>query len=594
MAATMGESKISKSFATTAKIHVLCKNIENPSVPFALRLSASLMLGVVRVYSKKSTIILTDVSSVLEALNRSTRSQERSKGTKRKGERKALSGFPDDNDDVARFESITLPLSKKRRTRTYAPPTRSENRSQASLRTESLPHLSSSYLGETGEIDVLRAMDTLFPSIPVPYLGEHLPSGLSTPSTGYRSGNNKSMRYKAREEDITMAAPMENLDNLDLGLFDQDLAVSNHSEDPQSAGSDGLMLIDNGNAEDFAAAFGSQLESGAQRRHSNEVNRTEIAPHIPDDGHSFPERGHDLDSKENKSVASGFSHRNGSQKVTTSRKQRETTILSKSFPKGDQTEAIVKSAIKRKKTRRASRVYFDQVTELPPSHIRSCLSDANDIILDEQQSRVTDTSSRRLAPELNFFDLGGTLSSFPQQIIDLWKTVTADAVNFGHEERSLSSLRMQGQDAEAGNSFTPVQERVGASSFPFLDSPIQINQGPDPTISRPEEGGGDLILFDDTSPRRHSGRDDVPNVEVLRDGGDSNLADVQPDLGSISAPSHSASGPSTISGKSNQFQRDIIFDEVGDKSSNFETRIEYTRNADRLALICKFLLEGNG
>lgn len=69
IAATLGESRVPKAFATSANIHVLCRDVEHPAAPFALRLSASLLLGITRVYSRKSSIILSDVNSVYHLLS---------------------------------------------------------------------------------------------------------------------------------------------------------------------------------------------------------------------------------------------------------------------------------------------------------------------------------------------------------------------------------------------------------------------------------------------------------------------------------------------------------------------------------------------
>lgn len=64
IAATVGDRTISKSFASHAKISQLCQSILAPQAPFALRLSAHLMLGVTRVYARKFAIILNDVNEV--------------------------------------------------------------------------------------------------------------------------------------------------------------------------------------------------------------------------------------------------------------------------------------------------------------------------------------------------------------------------------------------------------------------------------------------------------------------------------------------------------------------------------------------------
>lgn len=69
LAATIGERSISKKYAVKARIAVLCDTIQTPDAPFALRLSAHLLLGVARVYARKSSFVLADMNSLLKALH---------------------------------------------------------------------------------------------------------------------------------------------------------------------------------------------------------------------------------------------------------------------------------------------------------------------------------------------------------------------------------------------------------------------------------------------------------------------------------------------------------------------------------------------
>lgn len=212
IAATLGESRIPKSFATTAKINVLCETIERPAIPFALRLSASLMLGVVRVFSRKANIMLSDVTAILQMLSRHQANANVS-ARNRKRTRDALFTTPAHHDPdnislqgdkgVARFEAITLQNSKRRRRgfgkNVFSP----HNITNAGgITTSALPPWPP-ILDDTEE-HVLAAMETLFPSIPIPRLGGHISSGpVDSPNTSLnRSPNRKT--FHAREEDITI------------------------------------------------------------------------------------------------------------------------------------------------------------------------------------------------------------------------------------------------------------------------------------------------------------------------------------------------------------------------------------------------------
>mmetsp|Transcript_7830 Transcript_7830/g.34863 ORF Transcript_7830/g.34863 Transcript_7830/m.34863 type:complete len:334 (-) Transcript_7830:1846-2847(-) len=67
-AATLGKDKIKKGFALKAPIENICTHIVQPRAPLALRLSAQLMVGVCRVFMKKCTIILSDVTDLMSTI----------------------------------------------------------------------------------------------------------------------------------------------------------------------------------------------------------------------------------------------------------------------------------------------------------------------------------------------------------------------------------------------------------------------------------------------------------------------------------------------------------------------------------------------
>jgi N terminus of Rad21 / Rec8 like protein len=69
IAATLGDRRVSKRLAATAEIDQLCRSIRAPDAPFALRLSAHLLLGVTRIFARKSAIVLADTNSLFHSLH---------------------------------------------------------------------------------------------------------------------------------------------------------------------------------------------------------------------------------------------------------------------------------------------------------------------------------------------------------------------------------------------------------------------------------------------------------------------------------------------------------------------------------------------
>ena len=59
------DKKLNKQQIFTADIHSSVESIVNPQVPLALRVSGHLLLGVVRIYSRKVKYLYTDCSEAL-------------------------------------------------------------------------------------------------------------------------------------------------------------------------------------------------------------------------------------------------------------------------------------------------------------------------------------------------------------------------------------------------------------------------------------------------------------------------------------------------------------------------------------------------
>lgn len=62
LAATRGKSRISRAYALSVPIDSLCSQIEDHGIPLALRLKAQLLLGVVRIYEKKCSVVVSDLA----------------------------------------------------------------------------------------------------------------------------------------------------------------------------------------------------------------------------------------------------------------------------------------------------------------------------------------------------------------------------------------------------------------------------------------------------------------------------------------------------------------------------------------------------
>lgn len=197
LAATIGEARISKSFAASAKIPTLCDHIERPAAPFALRLSASLMLGVVRIYSRKSSILVADLSKIISLLSHSrshipphVRSptslqvrQGRPQSTlditstkrTRNSEHQQIS-LPQ-HDNLANHDAITISVPPSKRRRITAKPSVAQTFSELSEWRQGL--------ASSSPEDLLSAMGLFLPTVTVPRQGAHVAMGVMVPSSDH-------------------------------------------------------------------------------------------------------------------------------------------------------------------------------------------------------------------------------------------------------------------------------------------------------------------------------------------------------------------------------------------------------------------------
>jgi hypothetical protein len=219
IAATVGERSVSKRLAATAQIGKLCRSIQAPDAPFALRLSAHLMLGVTRIYARKSAFVLADMNALLHSLHRFSATHTiNERKRKREGdasESTALLSQADVQDPFSlatanNFAKITLPVRKKRLLGQHANVAGLPNAGgnavdgQAILSTisaqsayaDNLTMFALPWEASQIPLDIEAALAMAFPSVKMEPVEDA--NSLSTNRAQSRS------TYRAREQDITM------------------------------------------------------------------------------------------------------------------------------------------------------------------------------------------------------------------------------------------------------------------------------------------------------------------------------------------------------------------------------------------------------
>lgn len=404
LAAQLGESRIPKQFACEAKIDILCRNIEKPAAPFALRLSAHLMLGVTRVYSRKSTIVLTDVNRVLGALHRlegdalaliSPLSRKRGRISKDNAINITVQGEIEPADG---FDQITLPTRKRSRRRSTDTGATSITVPGAS----DLGHLdasmdqfgrSTSIFGEgVNLIDVHAHLDLEFPTI--------LIGGLEARAGSVDPENilsQSSPRFRAREQDITLPPGTDflfgsGLHALELDPFEREISLSLDIGRESTPDRPSPPRFDDG-SDEFRKAFG-QILSSTPRSSSGDGSaamsvlnpvgpvieaQLDPLPAIAQDPTSVVDTADPASSNiRGKGEASGRSRRGG--RVRKRRSSTGTTRTSR------RSLGIL-----------SDRLIITDVTELPVQHLRDCLRDTSDIVLPKGAPRPL--TRRKKIPE---------------------------------------------------------------------------------------------------------------------------------------------------------------------------------------------------
>jgi N terminus of Rad21 / Rec8 like protein len=295
MAATLGERAVTKRYASTVKISALCRSIHTPDAPFALRLSAQLLLGVARVFARKSALVLADTNNLLHALQRytvpqlsQTSSRKRARGEVSidpscrhhpRGTNEPISLAPSDQGDLSR---ITISCGKKRRIETRAAATVDDGKDLSPIglsRNAPSDPLFTHWLESQPEFDMEAAIEMAFPSITfnknrvsggkgfeagssdgggierhISYSGDPKNSIRNTVTSKSSSDTHKgsTFTYRARPQDITLplseqyprlsdsalmigSVGRQIDDNVSLGLR-QDISLSDSHNDDRSIG----------------------------------------------------------------------------------------------------------------------------------------------------------------------------------------------------------------------------------------------------------------------------------------------------------------------------------------------------------------------
>jgi cohesin complex subunit SCC1 len=120
LAAHWGDKKLARPQIFATDISQSCTDIMNPSVPLALRLSGHLLLGVVRIYSRKVKYVLNDCTEAMLKLQMAFTGANNNTGYSSRGERELLTDqdAPTNNlvsnfgeyDQVHVVEGFCLPL----------------------------------------------------------------------------------------------------------------------------------------------------------------------------------------------------------------------------------------------------------------------------------------------------------------------------------------------------------------------------------------------------------------------------------------------------------------------------------------------------
>lgn len=167
------------------------------------------MLGVVRVYSRKSNIMLSDVNAILVMLSKHLGTKESTRNHKRPHDAQQTQAGQRNTDNItlsgdkgiASYDAITLPATKRRRRGIS-----DDKIPWDGITNSGVPEPDFSQWIPTlrqNELDVFVAMDTIFPSTLVPQNAELPLEFAETPDSSLNRSSSRQY-FHAREEDITL------------------------------------------------------------------------------------------------------------------------------------------------------------------------------------------------------------------------------------------------------------------------------------------------------------------------------------------------------------------------------------------------------
>lgn len=409
-------------------------------------------------FSRKSTIILAGVIAIHQSVRREELSSARPSRKRTRGDPSISAIIPPDaidlpkGADIARVDDITLPAPKRRRGRTYGlSPLESQlELSRGSMSPGRLAQLDDVYINRSAEVDLVAAMDTLFPAIAIPRLGEHISSHKSIVSSVDRSGSQYSQSFRAREEDITLAN-VHNLESLGNTLFNEEVGISDSAGPSELAqalfmdvGDEALGLAEP--LEDLPKTGGDSTPSG--RRALSQPDTSDLgmggfepldmAPLQFESTPSPPYRGdpsEDLQSSEGQ-LREGTGNIEVVKARASVHSSAKTSVrASESKEVAGEVDAVEantedKVSIREKsrtatKKKRMIRAIVDNVTEISPKGIRSFLNDTSDLITSTRRDRgARRNGNAKRDDEDRTVRMPGFISVLATELQEFWMDMT--------------------------------------------------------------------------------------------------------------------------------------------------------------------------
>lgn len=538
------------------------------------------MLGVVRVFSRKSTIILADTNSVLHAVKRySTQHSTQLSGKKRSRVTTHLAEGHEaginlqEGNDKARFDLITLPARKRVKAsrkgahkKQGAALSRSAGSYSCDFRSNGSLLLSDPSFGDSVEIDVLTAMQNVFPMVAVPRLGENLPSGLSSPTSVHNLGNQRKMLYSARDQDITLSQPMRGLDQLAFDVFDEDLRGSIRS-DPMSNVGDSRPLWMTGVQGNGDQVQQNDALSLAPSRSQASGGHATISPFSHGEVNLEPMEIEPLDipATDQAPVTSAKKKSRESSRLislaVSSPRRTASDFKTPNRPVQTNKEFSRPQATNSSRKRRSAILRLDDTTEMSPSEVRNCLNDTTDILLTgfDERRREKQRGPKGLREHATF-EVPGILASFSNNITDLWKSMTVPPfMAMGGKEQTRAQPSTHGRNPPTVRSRT--------------ENVLRTQNDPEPVEFALQDEQGMVPVLD--VGRVVPGRRNSSSADVDRANSDPSKA---PSADLLSFPSNSAQGGShskhgtTATGHgSSDHYRDFL-DRVSVADANYHER----------------------